>query len=356
MVTGSLKTIVWKNSSGKKYEHASAELSQADFQSEYYPYMTSTISTAVTTVAFIGIISIGAYLVIRGRIAVSIILSLSQLIGSVLVPIELMPQYVSQVKGARRVLREVTPYLKKEPQTAGFLPAASAGQPAKWNSMEFDHIRFGYGNGAGDILCNVSLRLERGKKYALIGKSGSGKSTLAKVLAGINSCSFSLKIDGKPADCSVLPYLVSYMEQDSFLFQDTIYENVSLYRELPRGSVEEILDKMNFGANLAERCSLLDLAVGENGAQLSGGERQRVALARELLSRKDVLILDESMSAVDQATAGELKRFVMNLEGVTCLLITHHLESYVISACDQVWLMENGSLKEECLSQENQFR
>ena len=160
----------------------------------------------------------------------------------------------------------------------------------------------------------------------------------------------------KPADCSVLPYLVSYMEQDSFLFQDTIYENVSLYRELPRGSVEEILDKMNFGANLAERCSLLDLAVGENGAQLSGGERQRVALARELLSRKDVLILDESMSAVDQATAGELKRFVMNLEGVTCLLITHHLESYVISACDQVWLMENGSLKEECLSQENQFR
>ena len=185
-----------------------------------------------------------------------------------------------------------------------------------------------------------------GKKYVIIGRSGSGKSTLAKILAGICPARFSLTVDGRSADPSALFPHVSYMDQHAFLFHDTIYQNISLSREISREKVREMLDKMQFAKAAVPGENILNVGVGEGGAQLSGGEKQRIALARELIVRKDILILDEYTSALDPETAKALDELVLGLSGVTCLLITHQLDSLLLKRCDAVYSLEEGKLVE----------
>lgn len=296
------------------------------------PFKAAWVPAGVTTLAFIGIISIGGYLVVRGRLAASVVLSLSQLIGGVLVPIESIPQYIAAWKGAGRVFNELTPLLtEQKPQEE--TPAALS---AHWQTLHLEGLSFRYDE--APVLDDASLTLERGKKYVLMGRSGSGKSTLAKVLAGILPGQFRLTVDGAPEEASALRSHLSYMDQKVFLFQDTVYENISLFRCLDRDTVKEMLRRMRFDPDR------MDQDAGEDGALLSGGEKQRVALARELLHQKDILILDECMAAVDQKTARDLEELVLGLDGVTCLLITHQIDDLLLRESDGLLVVENGKI------------
>ena len=328
---------------GDQYHRMSVKLAQADFQGEYYPYKTSWLSTCITTLAFVGVISISAYSVIRGAVAASAILSLSQLMGGVLVPLEAIPRDVSELKGARCVAEKLSPYL-----VDGSASGSAAADPWKddWNTIAVSQIHFAYDESASAVIRNASLQIERGKKYVIIGRSGSGKSTLAKILAGICPARFSLTVDGRSADPSALFPHVSYMDQHAFLFHDTIYQNISLSREISREKVREMLDKMQFAKAAAPGENILNVSVGEGGAKLSGGEKQRIALARELIVRKDILILDEYTSSLDPETAKALDELVLGLSGVTCLLITHQLDSLLLKRCDAVYSLEEGKLVE----------
>lgn len=107
-----------------------------------------------------------------------------------------------------------------------------------------------------------------------------------------------------------------------------------------------MLDKMQFAKAAAPGENILNVGVGEGGAQLSGGEKQRIALARELIVRKDILILDEYTSSLDPETAKALDELVLGLSGVTCLLITHQLDSLLLKKCDAVYSLEEGKLVE----------
>lgn len=107
-----------------------------------------------------------------------------------------------------------------------------------------------------------------------------------------------------------------------------------------------MLDKMQFAKAAAPGENILNVGVGEGGAQLSEGEKQRIALARELIVRKDILILDEYTSALDPETAKALDELVLGLSGVTCLLITHQLDSLLFKRCDAVYSLEEGKLVE----------
>ena len=325
----------------QKYDKASKHLSQADFQSEYYPYKISWMSFSVTSLSFIGIISISAYLVVQGRLASSIILSLSQLIGGVLVPLESIPQYVSQAKGTQQIFKELISYF-----TDGPSPAIDAriDLPQGWKVLSLDHLNFCHINQKTPVFENAALQLEHGKKYVLIGQSGSGKSTLAKIFTGFYSSEFRLMVDGTEMEAAALSTHVSYMDQNVFLFSDTIYENISLYRNLDREKIQAKLEQMQFHGRFESNADVLDISVGEEGAQLSGGERQRIALLRELMCQKDILILDECTSSLDQTTARELEEIILSLDGITCIFITHQLDSLLLKKSDGIFSLEDGKI------------
>lgn len=324
----------------EKYAQASHSLAQAEARADFAPRRAAAVSSAVTTAVFIGTISLSAYLVIRGRLAVGFVLSLSQLMGGVLLPMEDLPQALSDLRGGGQVLAELHPLRR-----TGAFRAVPTPPPSAWQILRAEGITVRYGDGQAPILEDAALTLERGKKYALIGPSGCGKSTLAKVLAGICPGSFRLTVDGQPAPASALTQRVSYLEQGTFLFHDTIYENISLYRNRDRDQVRQLLAEMALGGRLAGE-DLLDLPVGDAGGQLSGGERQRVALARELLDRREILLLDEADAALDPATAAALAEKLLSLADTTCLVITHRQDPALLARYDGVLTLAEGKLRQ----------
>ena len=324
----------------QKYHGVSQSLSKADLHGEFLPYKVSWLSSGITTISFIGVIALSVYSVIQGRISADFVLSLSQLIGGVLVPMELIPNYFSKVKGSRQIwdkLKGVAHPGKAQDHPAPDFP----GRP--WNTISISGLSFTYEGSGPQVLSDLSLRLERGKKYVIIGRSGSGKSTLAKIMAGRYPAQFSLSVDGNTAPPESLYRHVSYVDQAAFLFHDTIYQNVSFFRNISREKVKAILERMELFPSL-EAEDILDMEVGEDGGKLSGGEKQRVALARELIVEKDILILDEYTSNLDPKTARELDELILGLEGMTCLVITHQLDSLLLKRCDAVLSMEEGRI------------
>lgn len=326
----------------QNYTDVSANLAHADYLDLFYPSKVSTISASFTTIAYIGVISISVYSVMIGHLDIGIVLSLSQLIGGILIPIEAIPHYLSRLEGAQQIRKEIEVFLcsSEVQERQEYLLLAG------WRTMRIEFSDLIYPESSVPIISKTFLQIEHGKKYAIIGRSGSGKSTIARIMAGLLPSAFDLFVDGKKTDPSELSNRVSYMDQNIFLFNDSIYQNISLYRNIDRNVVRRILDDMCFEKASTMDSDVLETMVGENGTNLSGGERQRIALARELINPHEIFILDEYTSSLDPKTARMLDKMILGLKNVTCILITHQFDSVLLHNCDKVYSLEDGHLIE----------
>lgn len=213
----------------------------------------------------------------------------------------------------------------------------------------FDHVNFRYGY-RELVLQDINLHIRQGEKIAIIGESGSGKTTLAKLLMGFYKVeSGKLSIGGKNIEdisTDTIRNNISYISQDIFLFSDTIYNNIKLgmenvtekdVMEACHGSLaDHFIEKMPLKYN-----TILD----ENGSNLSGGQKQRIAIARALLRKPSILIMDEATSNLDTITEQSIKNTILNLEGeMTCIIIAHRLST--IKQCDKIIVLNEGKIVE----------
>lgn len=192
-----------------------------------------------------------------------------------------------------------------------------------------------------EVLRNLSFRFRTGKHYAVIGKSGCGKSTLLSLLLGYYpNYSGSIRYDGVELRELTREYLgntVAYVSQDTFLFQDTIQNNITLYHEeytpqeieaaLEQAGLKELVDSLPEG---------LSAMVEENGKNFSGGEKQRLSLARALLRKSRVLLLDEFTANLDKETAEKIEAQVMGLKDCLIITVTHRLTPDMLSRYDGI--------------------
>lgn len=192
-----------------------------------------------------------------------------------------------------------------------------------------------------EVLRNLSFRFRTGKHYAVIGKSGCGKSTLLSLLLGhYPNYSGSIRYDGVELRELTREYLgntVAYVSQDTFLFQDTIQNNITLYHEeytpqeieavLEQAGLKELVDSLPEG---------LSAMVEENGKNFSGGEKQRLSLARALLRKSRVLLLDEFTANLDKETAEKIEAQVMGLKDCLIITVTHRLTPDMLSRYDGI--------------------
>lgn len=190
------------------------------------------------------------------------------------------------------------------------------------------------GERSGKVLDGVNLTFRKGGKYLLTGPSGTGKSTFLHLLAGMyDSYEGSLAYDGvevRDIEEGSLHSMVSVVSQDVFLFNDTLRNNITLFDdgygdgEIWRAVRLAGLEKLAEGLS-GEDGRGLDAVVSENGKNFSGGEKQRINLARAILRRSPVLLLDEFTASLDADTAREVERGVLDLEDVTVIFVTHRV-------------------------------
>ena len=217
--------------------------------------------------------------------------------------------------------------------------------------LEVENYKVGFRTerGLAKAVNGVSFSLEKGKTIAIVGESGSGKSTLAYLLPRLYEIeSGSIEIDGVNINDLKLNELrsnVSLAFEESFLFSNTARENISL--GLGNATQEEV-ERAALTARAHEFISLLpesyETKVGERGYGLSGGQRQRIALARAILRKPRVLILDDALSAVDASTEEEIRNELKTvMKNMTTLIITNRAPT--IELCDEVVFIEDGSVK-----------
>lgn len=217
--------------------------------------------------------------------------------------------------------------------------------------IKIDHVSFAYPFSKKEILHNISFKINKGEKIAIVGENGSGKSTLIKLLMRFYDPSKG-KIELNGTDLKKYA-LQNYREKLSATFQDyskfklSLFDNVSVFRSQDKQKVESALNKAGL-ANLTKDSNInLDTILSKefaNGIELSGGQWQRVALARDIYSNAEVEFLDEPTAALDAKSENEIySNFLKENEGKTILFVTHRLSA--VKYADKILFLQEGKIK-----------
>jgi len=232
-----------------------------------------------------------------------------------------------------------------EPDAGATVPNGAA-QPLLERELRLRDVRFAYAAGAPVVLDGLSLEFEAGKITAVAGLSGAGKSTVADLVMGLLVADEgAVEADGVAitrANARAWRRRIGYVSQDTLLFHDTIRAN--LLWALPGASDAQLAAAISaasadFVYGLGQG---IETVVGDRGMMLSHGQRQRIALARALLLRPSLLILDEATNSLDLENEESILRVVKGL-GVTTLLISHRPSA--VAAADRVYVLEKGKVK-----------
>lgn len=318
------------------------------FKSEYINNFQVTLKSLVKGIFSIAILWLGTVQVIKGNISFGELLSFNSLLVYFLNPIEniinLQPTLQTAIVAAERLAEILDLSLEKsEDEHKKIIPNTLNGE------IEFKNLDFRYGS-RSLILKNINLKIRKGERIALVGESGSGKTTIAKLLINFYQCEKGeLIINGyniKDINIESLRDKIAYISQETFLFNGTIIENLSLGN--PYLTYEEIIEACK-KAQIHEFINSLPLRyntlVEENGANFSGGQKQRLSIARAILRKPEILIMDEATSNLDSITERAIENTIHEFsKGMTTIIIAHRLST--IMRCDNIYILENGEIIE----------
>jgi len=214
-------------------------------------------------------------------------------------------------------------------------------------SVKFDNVSFTYPNTEIPVLQNISFEIEAGQTVAIVGTTGSGKTTLTKLLSRLYDVTEGKilidDIDIREYALQSLRSQISYIEQDIFLFSNSIFDNISFGRVSSLDEIINVAKKAQAHEFIDKMPQKYDSLIGERGVQLSGGEKQRVAIARAFLTDPAILILDDSTSAIDSNTEDSIQRAMNEIrQGRTTFLITHRLSQ--IRWADLILVLRHGHI------------
>lgn len=310
----------------------------------YFPSMNIFIGLSILLT-----ILIGGYQAIHGQITPGNIAEFVMYITMLTFPISAIGFTANMIQRAAVSQRRINEFLDEEPTIVS--PENAITTPIKGN-IKFDQVSFTYPNTGVTALKNINIDIKAGQKVAIIGKTGSGKSTLIHLLLrmyDVTSGSISIENnDVKTFDLHNLRSQLSYVPQEIFLFSDTISNNIAIDATVAADDQEGIARAAQLAAvhqdimGLSEQYNTM---TGERGVMLSGGQKQRIAIARAIYQNKDVLILDDSLSAVDTKTETTIQQNLAEImQDRTAIIITHRVFKHW--DFDQIFVLDNGTIIE----------
>ena len=327
------------------------KLKNDQFYEKHVDFVKSMIFVNIIINVFINltiltIVVYGAFLALTTNFSAGDLTEYFTLFTLLIWPVMALSQFASISSQAQASKKRVSDFLS-EPVMIKDAPSVS--EKPITGSIEFNHLNFSYPDDLEhEVLSDISFRIEAGEMVGVLGRTGSGKSTLVDLLLRLyNINPKSLFLDGN--DIMELPYRhvrkhIAYVPQDNFLFSETLLNNIGF-------SEDNIsLEKASYYAKLADvHDNIVDFKdgyeteIGERGVTLSGGQKQRVSIARALSKDAPILILDDSVSAVDTKTEEAIIKNLQNIrKDKTTIIIAHRIST--VKKMDKIVLLDNGKL------------
>ncbi|MEM1124577.1 MAG: ABC transporter ATP-binding protein, partial [Bacteroidota bacterium] len=305
----------------------------------FYPLMMLLVGVSTILTVYVGGLQVVKGTVTPGNIAEFVIY-----VNMLTWPVTAIGWIASIVQQAAASQKRINEFLDTEPK----IIAPQITETTLKGAVTFDNVTFDYPDTGIRALKNVSFQLKPGEKMAIIGRTGSGKTTIADLLLRMYDVTEGkILIDGiniQKKDLANLRKNIGYVPQDIFLFSNTISNNIAFGR---KEATQEEIEKFTKYAAVYEDINGLnkgfDTLVGERGVTLSGGQKQRVSIARALIKKPEIIILDDCLSAVDTNTEAQiLGYFNESLQDKTTIIITHRLYSHI--QFNKIIVLEDGEI------------
>lgn len=304
-----------------------------------------TVTLLVESVICV-ILGYGGYLVYSGVFNAGQLVEFIGYFNAIVWPVMAISQLIEMRSRGKASLDRISELLDTQPDVVD-APDATDDRPIS-GDIEFKNLTFRYPTGEYDVLSDVSLKINAGENVGIIGKTGSGKTTLVDlILRTYNIPDGTLYLDGR--DINKIPIKTvreycAYVPQDNFLFSDTIEANIAFATDGgTHQDVENAAKMSDVHTNISEFAEGYDTVLGERGVTVSGGQKQRISIARAIMKDASILILDDSVSAVDVKTE---KSILSNLrevrKGKTTILIAHRITT--IENMDKIIFIDDGKV------------
>ncbi len=340
-----------------KMSNAGQELQQSTQGVEVIPIVVDTLTTVL-------ILIVGGYNVIQGSMTIGTLVAYQGLMGNFLAPIQRLTSIGTTLQELRGDLLRLDDVLGNPPSEMALAQTPPSDgnseksdsesvdrQPATFRldgRLELRDVTFGYSPLDPPLIQDFSLKVEPGQRIALVGGSGSGKSTVAKLICGLyEPWTGEILFDGRRRESikrDVLCRSLAMVEQDVFMFEGTVRENLTLWnRTIPTSDLERACRDAHIHDVVGNMPGAYSARLSEGATNLSGGQRQRLEIARSLVNNPAILVLDEATSALDSETEAILDSNLRR-RGCTCVIVAHRLST--IRDCDEIIVMDRGQVIE----------
>ncbi|MBQ2103345.1 MAG: ABC transporter ATP-binding protein [Bacteroidales bacterium] len=338
-----VKTFVRENHEISKFDKAALSLFTMNVRAESLMALNHPVMNLVVNACTIALSWYGAHFIVEGSLTTGQLTSLFSYIMTVLSGLMMLSMVFVQLTQSYASAVRIVEVIDEEPDMANPEEPVTAVADG---SIDFDHVYFSYKQGGDYALEDISLHIDAGETVGVIGGTGSGKSTLAALVARLYDVSEgSVRVGGldvRAYDMKTLRWEVAMVLQKSTLFSGTILENLRWGRpDATYGECVEACRQACADEFIREMPDGYETVIDQGGTNVSGGQRQRLCIARALLKRPKVLVLDDATSAVDTATDARIREtFAARIPGVTRLVISQRILS--IKDADRIIVMDNG--------------
>lgn len=339
-----IKSFNVKEAIRQDYRNESEKLDEIYFMKRKFDVLANVISQLSGMIVFLVAFGGGMYLVFNGSTTIGSVTAIVQLVNFVVMPLNEVGMGISKFREGQATLDAFEVKDVTEIQT---------GETKEYFDfvISFSNIDFSYPNTEEKIFNNLSLKIKKGEKIAIVGMSGSGKSTLLNLLLRFyDVTSGHISIDNQDIQAisgESLYNLMTIVQQDVYIFDDTLRANITLNQSFTDEEIKKAVQQSGLESYVLENELGLQALCGENGSNLSGGQKQRVSIARALIRKTPILLLDEATSSLDNQVTTEIESSILDIQNLTALVVTHKLNENILKKYDRILFMKDGVIVED---------
>ncbi|MEK3806475.1 peptidase domain-containing ABC transporter [Bacillus sp. FSL H8-0547] len=341
-----VKTAGIESKTYKDWQSKFEELITAYRKKELLLNGVNTASGMIIMLAPLTVLLIGSGLILNGTFTIGALVAFHALASQLFMLSGSLVQTGNSFILTDSYLRRIQDVLDAPPEYESRSPKAAGGLTGE---VELKNVSYSYSKYSPEVIRDVSLTIRAGQKIAIVGKSGAGKSTLARLLLGLyEPVQGNILFDGvdlKDWDKPRLRSQIGVVPQDVTLFNRSIYNNITVHRHnASMEEVEEAAKMAQIHQDIMTMPMKYHTMISEMGMNISGGQRQRIALARALLHKPSILVLDEATSSLDQLNEARIDQYLTNMK-CTRIVIAHRLST--IQNADRIFVMHDGTIAEQ---------